>query len=158
MRKLILEDFIEDIDYALIGIHCSIEDYRLTYLLNKNLGLNLKRKDIDIEYKDTSRYSIFEWEDEKQLTVWNLVSNISKIEVNHAVDATSLFINQERFTKTKHLIPEYKKVNFILKISEDPFQHIQKQVLNKILQIPQVVTAFGIDANKLKTTDQLIFN
>ena len=158
MRKLILEDFIEDIDYALIGIHCSIEDYRLTYLLNKHLGLNLKRKDIDIEYKDTSSYSIFEWEDEKQLTVWNLVSNISKIEVNDAVDATSLFINEEKFTKTKHLIPEYKKVNFILKISEDPYQHLQKQMLNKILQIPQVVTAFGIDANKLKTTDQLIFN
>ncbi|MDO6595757.1 IPExxxVDY family protein [Oceanihabitans sp. 2_MG-2023] len=158
MRKLILEDFIEDIDYALIGIHCSIEDYRLAYLLNKHLGLNLTRKTVDIEYKDTSSYSIFEWEDEKQLTIWNLVSNISKIEVSDTVDVTSLFINEEKFTKTKHLIPEYKKVNFILKISEDPNQHLEKQALNKILEIPQVVTAFGIDANKLKTTDQLIFN
>ena len=158
MRKLILEDFIEDINYALIGIHCSIEDYRLAYLLNKYLGLNLKRKSVDIEYKDTSSYSIFEWEDEKQLTVWNLVSNSSKIEVNDAVDITSLFINEEKFTKTKHLIPEYKKVNFILKISEVPNPHLERQTLNKILEIPQVVTAFGIDASKLKTTDQLIFN
>lgn len=158
MRKLILEDFIEDIDYALIGIHCSIEDYRLAYLLNKYLGLNLKRKRVDIEYIDTSSYSIFEWEDEKQLTVWNLVSNISKIEVNAAVDVTSLFINEEKFTTTKHLIPEYKKVHFILKITVDPNQYVEKQVLNKILEIPQVVTAFAIDANELKTTDQLIFN
>jgi len=150
LRKLILEDFIEDIDYALIGIHCSIEDYRLAYLLNKYLGLNLKRKSVDIEYKDTSCYSIFEWEDEKQLTVWNLISNISKIEVNDAVDVTSLFVNEEKFTKTNYLIPEY--------ISDDPNQHLEKQVLNKILEIPRVVTAFGIDANKLKTTDQLIFN
>ncbi|WP_241492486.1 IPExxxVDY family protein [Lacinutrix himadriensis] len=158
MRKLILEDFIEDIDYALIGIHCSIEDYRLAYLLNKYLGLNLKRKSVDIEYKDTSCYSIFEWEDEKQLTVWNLISNISKIEVNDTVDVTSLFVNEEKFTKTNYLVPEYKKVNFILKISDDPNQHLEKQALNKILEIPRVVTAFGIDANKLKTTDQLIFN
>ncbi|MDO6621247.1 IPExxxVDY family protein [Oceanihabitans sp. 1_MG-2023] len=158
MRKLILEDFIDDIDYTLIGIHCSIEDYRLTYLVNHYLGLKLKRKDVDIEYKDTSSYSIFEWNDQKQQTIWNLVANISKIEVNDAVDATSLFVNQEKFTKTNYLIPEYKKVNFILKISDDPYQHLQKQALNKILEIPQVITAFGIDANKLKTTEQLIFN
>ena len=81
MRKLILDDIIEDIDYALIGIHCSIEDYRLAYLLNQFLNLKLKRKDSDIEYDDTSSYSLFEWQDEKQLTIWNLVSNTSKIEV-----------------------------------------------------------------------------
>ena len=81
MRKLILDDIIEDIDYTLIGIHCSIEDYRLAYLLNQFLNLKLKRKDSDIEYDDTSSYSLFEWQDEKQLTIWNLVSNTSKIEV-----------------------------------------------------------------------------
>jgi len=191
LRKLILEDFIDDIDYTLIGIHCSIEDYRLAYLVNHYLGLKLRRKDVDIEYKDTSSYSIFEWNDQKQQTIWNLVANISKIEVNDTIassysifewndqkqqtiwnlvaniskievndtiDATSLFVNQEKFTKTNYLIPEYKKVNFILKISDDPYQHLQKQALNKIIEIPQVITAFGIDANNLKTTEQLIFN
>jgi len=53
VRKLILDDIIEDIDYTLIGIHCSIEDYRLAYLLNQFLNLKLKRKDSDIEYDDT---------------------------------------------------------------------------------------------------------
>jgi len=158
VRKLILDDIIEDIDYALIGIHCSIEDYRLAYLLNQFLNLKLKRKDSDIEYDDTSSYSLFEWQDEKQLTIWNLVSNISKIEVKHAIDMNSLFSNEEKFTKTQHLIPEYKKVNFILKISDNPNVSIEKSILNKILSIPQVVTAYNIDANQLKITDQLIFN
>lgn len=158
MRKLILDDIIEDIDYTLIGIHCSIEDYRLAYLLNQFLNLKLKRKDSDIEYDDTSSYSLFEWQDEKQLTIWNLVSNISKIEVKHAIDMNSLFSNEEKFTKTQHLIPEYKKVNFILKISDNPNVSIEKSILNKILSIPQVVTAYNIDANQLKITDQLIFN
>jgi len=158
VRKLILDDIIEDIDYTLIGIHCSIEDYRLAYLLNQFLNLKLKRKDSDIEYDDTSSYSLFEWQDEKQLTIWNLVSNISKIEVKHAIDMNSLFSNEEKFTKTQHLIPEYKKVNFILKISDNPNVSIEKSILNKILSIPQVVTAYNIDANQLKITDQLIFN
>lgn len=158
MRKLILDDIIEDIDYALIGIHCSIEDYRLAYLLNQFLNLKLKRKASDIEYDDNSSYSIFEWQDEKQLTIWNLVSNTSKIEVKNVIDANSLFSNQETFTKTQHLIPEYKKVNFILKISDNPNTSIEKSILNKILSIPQVITAYNIDANQLKITDQLIFN
>lgn len=158
MRKLILEDIIEDIDYALIGIHCSMVDYRLAYLLNQHLGLHLKRKKADIEYKDTSSYSLFEWEDDKQLTIWNLVSNISKTEVNNPVDTNSLFINEEKFTRTNYLIPEFKKVNFILKISDDPNKHIEKRILNQILNIPQIVTAYSIDANQLKSTDHLIFN
>ena len=158
MRKLILDDILEEIDYALIGIHCSIEDYRLAYLLNQYLNLKLKRKALDIEYKDTSNYSIFEWQDEKQLTIWNLVSNTSKIEVNDAIDASSLFINEEKFTKTQHLIPEYKKVNYILKISDNPNTNIEKRILNKILSIPQIITAYGIDAKQIKNTDQLIFN
>jgi len=158
VRKLILDDIIEDIDYALIGIHCSIEDYRLAYLLNQFLNLKLKRKATDIKYDDNSCYSIFEWQDEKQLTIWNLVSNTSKIELEHVIDANSLFSNQETFTKTQHLIPEYKKVNFILKISDNRNASIEKRILNKILSIPQVITAYNIDANQLKTTDQLIFN
>ena len=158
MRKLILDNILEDIDYAIIGIHCSIEDYRLAYLLNQYLNIKLKRKLLDIEYDDTSSYSIFEWQDEKQLIFWNLVSNTSKIEVNHAADANSLFINQERFTKTQHLIPEFKNANFILKISDNPNASIVKRILNKILSIPQVITAYRIDAYQLKITDQLIFN
>lgn len=156
MRKLILDDILEEIDYALIGIHCSIEDFRLAYLLNHFLNLKLKRKASDLEYKDTSCYSIFEWQDDKQLTNWDLVSNLSKIEITNTEVTNSLFTNQERLTKTQYLIPEYKKVNFVLKISENP--NIEKRVLNKILNIPQVITAYSIDPNNLKTTDQLIFN
>ena len=32
-----LEDFCEE-EYSLIGIHTALEDYRLAYLLNKNLS------------------------------------------------------------------------------------------------------------------------
>ncbi|MDX1277308.1 IPExxxVDY family protein [Oceanihabitans sediminis] len=158
MKKLTLDDFLEDIDYTLIGVYCSLEDYRLAYLLNKHLGLNLRRRRDDIEYDDTSSYSIFEWEDEKQFTVWNLVSNICKIEVVNTSEATSLFTDLEKFTKTNYLVPEYKKVNFILKISDESFRQNEKVFVDKIKTIPQVITAYGIDPSQLKTTDQLIFN
>ena len=158
MRKLVLDDIIEDINYTLIGIHCSIEDYRLAYLLNQNLELNLKRKTFNIDYNDKSSYSIFEWEDQKQLVIWNLVSNISKVEISNTIDKNSLFTNDEKFTKTHHLVPEYKKVNFILKINDNLSPNIEKHILNRILSIPQVVTAYTIDVSQLKSKDHLIFN
>ncbi len=81
IKKLILNDFLEEIDFTLIGIHCSLEDYRLAYLLNAHLNINLRRKSSDLDYNNGQvLYSIFEWEDEKRLTTWNLVSKSCKLE------------------------------------------------------------------------------
>ncbi|MGB1307757.1 MAG: IPExxxVDY family protein [Oceanihabitans sp.] len=158
MRKLILEDFEEDIDYALIGIHCAIEDYRLVYLLNQKLELHFKRKTEDLCYSNEFKYPIFEWEDSKQLTVWNLIANKSEKEIMVSTNEISLFMVPEKQIKTKFLIPEFKKVNFILKISNDCFKTLEKQVLNKILSISQITMAYSIDTSKIKNTESLIFN
>ena len=39
--KLLDDDFDND-DYLLLAIHCAIDDYRLAYLLNQYLYINLK--------------------------------------------------------------------------------------------------------------------
>lgn len=158
MRKLILEDFDEAIDYAIIGMHCNIEDYRLAYLLNQYLGLNLKRKAIDLVFNDTSSFPIYEWEDSKQLTIWNLVSNKSKITITPLNKKDSLFNNEATFLKNKALIPEFKTVNFLLKIGNNPTEATEKKVIQKIIEIPQIVTAYSINPKNLKKTKHLIFN
>ena len=58
LHKLLVDDFYDD-TYILIAIHCRLEDYRLAYLLNQSLELNLRRKpnDLDFEYLKSS-YSI----------------------------------------------------------------------------------------------------
>ena len=40
-QKLILDDFLDEQNYALIGIHCAIDGYRLAYFLNHYLDLKL---------------------------------------------------------------------------------------------------------------------
>ena len=63
VHKLIVDDFDDD-DYLLLAIHCALEDYRLAYLLNQYLDINLKRKVHDLDFnKLESSYSIYEWED-----------------------------------------------------------------------------------------------
>ncbi|NMH88842.1 IPExxxVDY family protein [Flavivirga algicola] len=159
VHKLILENVFEEDLYTLIAIHCTLEDYRLTYLLNKYLGISLIRKSLDLDYQNgKSTYSIFEWEDGKQQTIWNLVSNICKTETYRQRNNESLFDSEEKITRTTYLIPEYKTVNYFLKIDNGINFSKEKYILNNVLKVPQIATAYSIDIDQLKSKDNLIFN
>lgn len=156
LHKLLVDDFYDD-TYKLIAIHCGLEDYRLAYLLNQNLELNLKRKadDLDFEYLKSS-YSIFEWNNASQYVTWNLISNVCKKEED-SLYSTGLFQTNEKVLKTFNLVPEYKKVNYFIKIS-DEIQHVnEKLILNKLQSIPQIVTSYSLNPSELKSKDHLIF-
>jgi hypothetical protein len=158
IHKLFENDFEED-TYTLIAIHCSTEDYRLAYLLNNDLNLKLarKHKDLDYNYMEAS-FSIYEWDDKKNFVTWNLVSNTSKKEVDQIASAGSLFSNQQgKRTISKHLIPERKKVDYFIKISSESYIKSPKIILSKINAIPEVITAYILDAKQLKSKNNLIF-
>jgi hypothetical protein len=159
VHKLILDDVFDEVDCTLIAIHCTIEDYRLAYLLNKHLGISLIRKSSDLDYSEGKcAFSIFDWEDPKQLVNWSLVSNVYKKEVYQSSNQKSLFDTQQKITKTTYLVPEYKAVNYFLKIENEFNLSEEKNILNKIITIPQIATAFSIDISQLKSKDNLIFS
>ena len=157
IHKLVIDDFEEDDSFVLIAIHCSMEDYRLAYILNKNLNLKLQRKPMDIDFPKAT-YSLFEWEDINQLETWNLVSNSCKVEEVISNNSTSLFNNQNQVITIYNLIPEYKGANYFLKINYQTNFLKEKTIVNTILSIPQIVTAYSIQPETLKTTTNLIFN
>ena len=160
IKKLVLDDFLEEENFSLIGIHCNIEDYRLAYLLNKTLELKLVRQDNDIDNNNNeTAFSLFEWEDDTQFKTWNLVSNTCKVVTNQTGnDFDSLFSFNPTETKTHHLVPEFSKANYLLKIDNEFHSKKEKLILEKILKIDQVITAYSIASESLKSKDQLIFN
>lgn len=158
LHKLLVEDFDED-SFVLFAIHCNLEDYRLAYLLNEQLKVSLKRKSQNVDYKYTSAsYSIYEWENTSQQVMWNLVSNICKKEEEGLSSSGSLFNNQPKIIRTHYLISEYKKANYLLKIENESYQINEKYIVDSIQKISQVITAYSIDVNQLKSKDNLIFN
>ncbi|WP_308993634.1 IPExxxVDY family protein [Mariniflexile litorale] len=159
IHKLILGDVFEEVDCTLIAIHSTVEDYRLAYLLNKHLSINLTRSVSNLDFSfDNATYSIFEWKDSKQLITWSLVSNICKTEIYKQDNFNSLFSTEEKITRIIYLVPEYKAVNYFLKIDNQFNLSKEKSILNNIFEIPQVATAFTIDINQLKSKDNLIFS
>ena len=158
LHKLLIDDFSDD-TYSLMAIHCTIEDYRVAYLLNKYLNIKLTRKSQDLDFKYTnSLYSIYEWEDKNQCIIWNLVSNVCRIEEDSLTSTNTLFKSQNKIIRTHNLIPEYKKVNYFLKVNNDGSFINEKNLIQQMQQIPQIAAVYSIDVALLKAKDNLIFN
>lgn len=158
LHKLDVNQFHVD-NYSLIALHCTLEDYRVAFLLNTHLHLNLKRlkKDLDFEYT-AAAYPIFEWHDEKQQMTWNLVGNICKKEEDSLVSSGTLFNNKSTIIRTFNLIPEFKNVNYLLKIQNEANPIKEKLIISKIHSIPHISAVYSIDVDELKSRDNLIFN
>ncbi len=143
-----IDDFSDD-DYTLIGIHTSIEDCQMAFLLNRNLQISFTKraKGISIFQNDVDgEHSVYEYKDEEHENNWYLISNICNIEQK----SEGLFSKSEVRT---YLIPEKKNVDFFIKIESN----FEEDVVRKINAIPQVITSYLIEPELLKSKDNLIF-
>ncbi|MGM5469057.1 IPExxxVDY family protein [Flavobacteriaceae bacterium LMO-SS05] len=157
LHKLLVDDFY-DTSFSLIAVHCGLDDYRLAYLLNKYLGLNLSRMPQDLDYKYfAASYSVYEWHNKDNEISWNLISNVCKKEEDSLQSSGSLFTSHNKVLKTYHLLPEHKNVDYLIKATNEDQYFNEKIVLSKIQAIPQIVAAYSIDTDKLKSKDNLIF-
>lgn len=151
--KLQLDDF-NTTEYELIAIHTTIEVTKLAFLLNKNLDTRFHFFDtIDKnEKKEKGSFDRFLFFDTENETSWNLIENKSIIKVEN--NSNSLFEDYEQYM---YMIPEYKKVDFVLKIdTEDNFLNID-EINQKISKIDSISMSYTLDKNKIKTKSNLIF-
>lgn len=154
VHALDFSDFSEE-NYNLIGIHTTLEDFKLAYLLNNSLKTNFKRADYSLDFenkKGKASYSVYSYLNEKYDFEWYLISN-SYTEIKSNSDEALLFSAE---TKT-HLIPEKKNVDYFLKIVGDAEFSYLKKSIEKLNGVPQIVTSYLIDKNTLKSKDYLIF-
>ena len=154
MSKIHSFDFEYDHDYILIGIHTTLNDYRLAYFLNKELKLFLKRSEDDLDFLSKNcSFPFYLYEDEASFITWSLISN-KFISVNTVQSNDNLF-NEE--TKTRFLIPEKKKVDYFIKISGYIKDENLEHIISKIKETEKIITSYIIDPYLLKSRDNLIF-
>lgn len=146
---------IEETEFQLIAIHTSLEDYRLAFEMNKRLHTGFVQLSEGILVSQNSSFQLFEWIDECYDTVWNLIAN--KIEIEKPNTTNTFFFSEMTAKEIKYLIPEKKKVDFFLKISNDESYLDTMSILKHIQQIPNILTAYTVKANQLKSKSNLIF-
>ncbi|OAD46383.1 IPExxxVDY family protein [Polaribacter atrinae] len=154
VHALEMDEFCEE-EYSLIGIHSTLEDYKLAYLLNKNLNTRFYKAKEDLEFvieEKKASFSIYNYENIEYDYVWFLITNSYRTENQTA--SNELLLTSETIT---YLIPEKKKVDFFIKICGDIEYEFVMKTLNRIKSIENVITAYSIDKNTLKSKDFLIF-
>lgn len=158
--KLHIEEF-DDIDFQLLAIHTSLEDYRLAYFINQVVAVNLKKCNSEINIKNEAgetSFTHFMFEDEKKDVCWNLIQNKTEILSLKKQRGQGLFAETEHQVLTKiYLLPEYRKVDYFLKIENVCETENIQTVLSKINTIDRINTAYLIEPEKIKSKNNLIF-
>ncbi len=121
-------------DFSLIGIASHENDYRLSWAMNKSIGLDLiKVEDFSVnhpKHKIQINYSMYNYIN------YNLISNKSD---------------------KGFLIPEMKNIDFVLRISDYPDTVFLNELLSKLKKIDIVITAFLINDLPGKLNKVFIF-
>lgn len=161
LHKLLLDDDLRE-DFSLVAVHCSEEAYKMAYLLNRYLSLQLKRKPVDLDFSNDGlevTFPIFEYENELKYTVFHLVANKCKSIMAKLQSSGGLFGEQEdeKIVWT-YLLPEFRNVDFLLKIESDVEKTPIRSLIADINEIPQVISAYVIEPDSIRSKNNLIFD
>ena len=153
-----MEDAFES-EFSLVAINSSLADYKIAFLLNKYLGLRLKRNPKDIDFTTDgydALFPLFNFDDFKNDRKFYLVGNSCRSNIHGATSTVGLFAGQEEEKiKILNLLPELKKADYLLKLDAD--LPMSDAVISQINAIPQIAMAYNVDTSQLKSKKNLIF-
>lgn len=153
MHKLVLD--LEEVDYLLIGVHSTEEDYRLAYILNKSLNFKFKRFEQNLDFENSNaEFPLFEYKDENSFINYYLINN-KYTELVENQNNSGLFGGN--YSSISYLIPEKKRIDFFLKIEGCYQDQIIENLIDQLNSLTQIITSYSIEAITLKSKEHLIF-
>lgn len=160
VHKLDIDEFYE-IDYHLVAIHTSLEDFRLAYFINQKLPINLSKNtnEIQINIKEgETKFSRFYYYDKEKAVSWNLIQNKNEVIQQKNDNNQSLFSNISLEVSTKvYLLPEFKKVDYFLKIENLEEGRNVTEIQLLLNTIENISTTYTVEPHKIKSKNNLIF-
>jgi hypothetical protein len=156
IHKLIIDD-CEEANYELIAIHTSLEDYRLAYFINQKLPVLFSKNEKQIQVISKVgkiNFSKFSYTSSEKEEYWDLIQNKNEIIIQKNLATQNLFANEDE-TTTTYLVPEFKKVDYFIKIENSEIDI--ESILTKINSIERISTVYTVDLDKIKSKNNLIF-
>lgn len=156
-HKLLLDEDLE-YDFLLIAIHTALEAYHVAFLLNKNLRLQLSRTSQDLtvnKKKHNLDFSLFEYENLRTYVTYHFFNNRAKAVLKNV--SQGLFDNENEVLASDLLINDLPKVDYFLKVYDEGSAFAKEKTIKQINSIPQIITAYSVGVDQLKTKQNLIF-
>ncbi|WP_448700912.1 IPExxxVDY family protein [Mucilaginibacter sp. AW1-3] len=139
MNKKVLK-FEIDLDFVLIAITSSLKDYRLCYLVNRELKFNFTKGDdlhLDpLHGNNPAYFSIYR---------------------HSVVDEDTDFFFIANKGSEGYLIPEMNKTDYLLMIKNYYDNDELEKLITGLNRIPEIVAAVKVDPKKIKSRENLLF-
>ena len=149
---------LDDIDeqFYLIGIHSPTEDYKIAFLLNQHLKMKFQRSEKHLDFdKSDAFFPIFEFKDQSSFINYYLINN-KHVSIKTETENELGLFGSGNYSSSTYLIPEQKKVDYFIKIDGCDSSFV-KTLVSEINGLKQIVTSYEIDADTLKSKNNLIF-
>lgn len=160
MPTIKFSDWIEEEDYILLGIHTTVEPYRIAFLINKYLKTQFVRtiQDLDVTKKEyIAHYPVYKFIDPVYQIDYFLVANKYRGLAIKTQSSGGLFQDLQEQEIKVTLIKEFKTVDYFIKIGTQDALFAMKNIVSSLQQIPEVLSAYQVDHNTIKQLDYLIF-
>lgn len=158
IHRLTIDEF-DEVNYELIAIHTSLEDYRLAFFINQKLPILLSKNKNGIQAntkEGEAWFSRYTYEDDEEDVSWELIQNKNEILVPKKEKSRNLFADaSQEIAARVYLLPEFKKVDYFLKI-ENSEQKADK-LIGELNAISKISTIYTVNASQIKSKNNLIF-
>jgi hypothetical protein len=128
-------------DFELLGIVSPIREYRMAWLVNQELELNLiKADDLELEFLNAEKLEIAHY-------LLSLPHGFIQLLKNKAINSTQ---------QAAYLIPELKNLDYFLLVQDETEQLDLSNFMEKLSRNPLVQSIVRIDISKLKSKENLL--
>ena len=136
MARLSIKD-TEDYSFTLFGIACHAKDYRLSWAINKALGIALERQpQNDTDPNDVlEQFSIHQYNDADNFLEYTLIANRGP---------------------NGFFAPDQKKVDYFLKIDGIMRDDRKAEVLAELNKIELVLAVYSINPKELRSKQNFL--
>lgn len=128
-------------DFELLGIVSPIREYRMAWLVNQELELNLvKADDLELEFLNAEKLEIAQY-------FLSLPHGFIQLLKNKALNSSQ---------QLAYLIPELKNLDYFLLVQDETEQLDLSNFMEKLSRNPLVQSIVRIDISKLKSKENLL--
>ncbi|RAI87932.1 IPExxxVDY family protein [Algoriphagus yeomjeoni] len=136
--KLLIE---HTYDFELLGLVSPVKDYKMAWLINRDLDLNLiKSEDLLLEFMTLPSLKISQY-------FLSLPHGFVQLLKNKALNSTN---------QVSYLIPELKSMDYFLLVQDETFQISINTFANQLAENRYIQNVMKLDVSKLKSKENLL--
>lgn len=134
--------FVEPIfDFELLGLVSPVKDYKMAWLINQELHLDLvKSEDIQIEFLSSPRLEISQY-------LLSLPHGFIQLLKNKALNTSQ---------QLAYLIPELRNLDYFLLVQDQTHQTSIATFVEHLAKNPNIQSVVRLDVSKIKSKENLL--